>query len=167
MKQRPPKKFWNRQRSEGSRDRGGERSLHATPASRSLGIRQLIAGPMRFVRGLHKWYVALKFQLFRLSGGVLGRGRFPWIKFGVLVLALFFLFKKDLQFTINLGKLKHSAAAHRELTQGNDQVEEMGVGNALTSVKKRNNPDIATVIPLTLRMSGTISIASRKLPKWR
>jgi len=145
MKQGSPKKFWNRQRKEGSRDRGGERSLHATPASGSLGLRQLINGPIRFVRGLQKWYVALKFQLFRLSGGLLGRGRFPWLKLGMLVLALFFLFKKDLQFTINLGKLKHSAAAHRELAQDDNKVEEMGVGTALTSVKKSASPDIASV----------------------
>lgn len=145
MKQCPPKKFWNRQRKEGSRDTGGERSLHATGASGAPGLRKLINGPVRFVRGLQKWYIALKFQLFRLSGGLLGRGRFPWLKLGMLVLALFFLFKKDLQFTINLGKLKHSAAAHRELAQGNGKMEEMGVGTALTSVKKSKSPDLATV----------------------
>lgn len=52
--------------------------------------------------GLQKLWVALRYQLHRVAPSLSGRFRLPWFKLSLIVIALFFLAKKDIQFTINM-----------------------------------------------------------------
>jgi flagellum-specific peptidoglycan hydrolase FlgJ len=53
-------------------------------------------------RGLCKLFVALRYTLYRASGGLQIRWRLPWFKLGLAALAIFILTKKDIQFSINM-----------------------------------------------------------------
>lgn len=136
MNQDQLNKFWKRKKEE-SADRGrsfGGLSVNIPAGSRFLT--RLLAGPRRFFSGLYKWYVAMKYQIFRASGGLLGRGRFPWIKLSLLILALVLLFKKDLQFTLNLGQLKKTARTEAKV-QPQKRVEELGIASQLAPRKNK------------------------------
>ena len=78
----------------------------------------------------------MKYQVFRASGGILGRGRFPWVRLSLLILALVLLFKKDLQFTVNLGGLKKQATVD-EPTRTNKKVGQLGIASQLTPQKNK------------------------------
>lgn len=136
MKRGQLHKIWAQRKKRTTASGSGESGL-----SRS-GMRQKriggawLQGPLRFVSGLRKWYVAMKYQLFRLSGGFLGRGGFPWIRFSLLAICLFLLFKKDLQFTVNLGQLKkqeQGGVAQREQSG----VDRLSLGAGLTSASAK------------------------------
>lgn len=52
--------------------------------------------------GLRKLFVAIKYQFYRASGGMFTNWRFSWFKLGLAAIAIFIVFKKDVQFSINM-----------------------------------------------------------------
>jgi len=139
MRQHQFNTFW-KTRTDKSKDRerkSGGLSVNI-PASAPF-LARVLAGPRRFFAGLYKWYVALKYQVFRASGGILGRGRFPWVKLSLLVLALVLFFKKDLQFTLNLGQGKQTGRVERA-ERHNQKVGELGIASQLAPRKEQRQP---------------------------
>lgn len=53
-------------------------------------------------RGLCKLFVAVRYLIYRATGGLQIRWRLPWFKLGLAALAIFILTKKDIQFSINM-----------------------------------------------------------------
>jgi flagellum-specific peptidoglycan hydrolase FlgJ len=53
--------------------------------------------------GVGKLYVVIKYISFSVYQTLFNRQRLPWIKLGILGIASFLVFKKDLHFNINLG----------------------------------------------------------------
>ena len=56
----------------------------------------------QLVYKLHKVYVAIKYQFYRITAGFFDGLSLPWLKLGVVALAVFILIKKDIQFSINM-----------------------------------------------------------------
>ncbi|MEN0003445.1 MAG: glucosaminidase domain-containing protein [Bacteroidota bacterium] len=56
----------------------------------------------RFLLGISKIWVALKYHFHRLTAGAFAEMRMPWLKLGVAALAIFVLTQKDIQFSINM-----------------------------------------------------------------
>ena len=95
----------------------------------STSFKRLFNWPIRFFSGLHNWYVVVKYKVFRYSGGILGRGKMSWLKVGLLMLAVFFVFKKDIKLTLNLGTLKRSAAAQPYPDDNGNEINEMSISS--------------------------------------
>lgn len=76
-------------------------------------------------RGLCKLFVAVRYTVYRATGGLQIRWRLPWFKLGLAALAIFLLTKKDIQFSINmkaplagvLGQTEKTGAAAVPTTQ--------------------------------------------------
>lgn len=130
MRQDQPNTFWKTKKEQSSDRNRKSGGLSVNVPSGASVLTRMLAGPRRFFSGLYKWYVAVKYQTFRASGGILGRGRFPWVKLSLLILALILLFKKDLQFTLNLGQLKKQAQVD-EAPPYTPKVGELGIASQL------------------------------------
>lgn len=53
-------------------------------------------------RGLCKLFVAVRYQIYRATGGLQLNWRLPWFKLGLAAMAIFILTKKDIQFSIDM-----------------------------------------------------------------
>lgn len=76
--------------------------------------------------GLHKLVIALQYLIVHTYRLLFGPQRLPWIKIGVLAIAVFLVFRKDLHFSWNLGWPKFLVA-----TRNNDAVSQLGVAQPL------------------------------------
>ena len=64
-----------------------------------ISIKELLS---KLIRGLGRLFVALKYQFFRLTAGVMPSANIPWFKLGLAAVVLFVLTKKDVQFSFNM-----------------------------------------------------------------
>ncbi len=78
-------------------NRAPNRSAYATIYDVTLGwvLRKLWLG-------IRKLLVAVKYRLYRSWGGFFEGWRFSWFKIGLAAIAVFIVFKKDIQFSINM-----------------------------------------------------------------
>ncbi len=93
---------------------------------------------------LQKLIVALKYQCYKSTAGLLGGKRLSWFKLGLAALVIFIVLKKDIQFSINMkapAGAQHPAQQTAQPMQ--TKVEELGMGNL--SIK--GNAGSATVAP--------------------
>jgi flagellum-specific peptidoglycan hydrolase FlgJ len=99
----------------------------------------------RFLLGLSKIWVALKYHFHRLTAGAFSEMRMPWLKIGVAVLAVFILTQKDIQFSINM---KAPGA-----TAGIDGEEEA------RSVSNTNQMNLAQTVNLRQKAAPAVAVA--------
>lgn len=79
---------------------------------------------------LQKLFVALKYQWYKSTAGLLGGKRLSWFKLGLAALVIFIVLKKDIQFSINMkapADTHHSAQQTAQPMQ--TKVEELGMAN--------------------------------------
>lgn len=169
MKHRPSKK--NKAKS-AARSRFSGSVLLGKYVKPSSSVNRLIQWPIRFFSGLHKWYVALKYKVFRFSGGVLGSGKMPWLKVSILVLAVFFVFKKDIKLTLNMGALKHSAAAQPHPKEKSSTINEMGISPSISAKSDNKKITLANASMLSQQdvdayISRFLKVAQMEYKKYR
>jgi flagellum-specific peptidoglycan hydrolase FlgJ len=100
----------------------------------------------QLLRGLRRWVMALKYQLAQLLPSSL---RLPWFKVALALLLVFVLFKRDLQFQVNLHAPGVSAVDDQNarsqrtnlLATGSEAIPKTSRNNA---PEKRSNPFVAS-----------------------
>ncbi len=88
-----------RRRSDLFENPGQVQREHWSPAFSGFSVSGLMR---RLLMVLRKFYVAFKYQVYKLAGGFLERTQLPWVKIGIAALAVFIILKKDVQFSINM-----------------------------------------------------------------
>lgn len=78
----------------------------------------------RFLAGVKRLLVAIKYRFYQFTAGVFDRVRLPWFKLGVALLILFIVTQKDIQFTVNM---RAPMAADDESRNNGANVEEMSL----------------------------------------
>lgn len=120
------------------------RSVYATIYDVTLGwiLRKLWLG-------LKKLFVAIKYRIYRSWGGAFGTWRFSWFKLGLAAIAIFIVFKKDVQFSINMRAPANTPGVQREQVAkptrtSTKQQSEMSMPNPISiiSVERSAVPSI-------------------------
>ncbi|MEL7020355.1 MAG: glucosaminidase domain-containing protein [Bacteroidota bacterium] len=90
----------------------------------------------KVLKGLQQLYVALKFQFFRLTGGIFAEMQLSWFKMAMMGLILFAFFKKDFSFQMNM-------QAPAQVVQAS-QNDKMGLAKAVSwTATKPHHQDFA------------------------
>lgn len=88
--------------------------------------------------GINKLFVYLKYKFLKHSFGLFETNQVPWLKIGFVVLALFVLFKKDMQFSVNM-QAPNETITQQEMENGKvvrtNNYEEFGLGASLPFIK--------------------------------
>jgi len=97
--------------------------------------------------GLKKLFIALKYRFHRSSGGALGRWRFSWFKLGLAVIAIFIIFKKDIQFSINMRAPEANPDVPSEQvakpTAVSKKANEMSMPNPIAMIAKEREVEVS------------------------
>jgi len=88
---------------------------------------------------LKKLFVAIKYQFFKVTGGVLSGMKLPWLKIAVVALLAYLMFNKDFQFTINMSAPTAFLPADEE-ENNRSKVSQMGIAQAVAHHEKVRNP---------------------------
>ena len=88
---------------------------------------------------LKKLFVAIKYQLFKLTGGALSGMKMPWLKITVVALLAYLMFNKDFQFTINMRAPSAFLPADEEDNNRKD-LSQMGIAQAVAHHERIRNP---------------------------
>ena len=77
----------------------------------------------KLLKGLSGLYIALRYQINRLTTNAFGEFNIPWFKIGLIALALFILSKKDVQFSFNL----KSPLGYAAIDDDSEETDQMGI----------------------------------------
>lgn len=94
--------------------------------------------------GINKLFVYFKYKFLKHSFGLFETNKMPWLKIGFVVLALFVLFKKDMQFSVNM-KAPSENLTQQEIEAENGRVvrtanyQEFGLGASLPFLDIKEN----------------------------
>lgn len=78
---------------------------------------------------LQKLFVAIKYQWYKSTGGLLQGKKLSWFKLGLAAIAVFIVLKKDIQFSVNMKAPAGSNDPAQQTAQPvRTKVEELGMG---------------------------------------
>jgi len=81
----------------------------------------------RIIAGMYKLYVVLKYHLHTLVVSLFGTWRLPWLKLAIAGFAIFLMFKKDVQFSLNMKAPDLTGKEERQQSRA----EEMSLSKSL------------------------------------
>lgn len=84
----------------------------------------------RFLAGVKRLLVAVKYRFYQFTAGVFDRVRLPWFKLGAALLILFIVTQKDIQFTVNMRA--PLGVADDESRENGATVEEMSLAKTVS-----------------------------------
>ena len=95
----------------------------------------------KIILSLKKLFVAIKYQIFKATGGIIGdlKVKMPWFKLVTAALLAFLMFKKDLQFTVNMRAPSAFLPADEE-ENNRSNTANMGIAQAVAHHQKMKNP---------------------------
>ncbi|MDX1667504.1 MAG: hypothetical protein R3350_09755, partial [Saprospiraceae bacterium] len=104
---------------------GSERNMSKARDPEPDGAPGLVDMLGRLLRGAQKIYVATKYWVYQLSGRMRMGTRLPWMKLGLIALAVYVLLKKDVQFSIDM----RAPEAEMVVDDGSEMVEQSLAGS--------------------------------------
>ena len=113
-----------------------DRGMQSGPVFHQISVPSVGALLRKFLSGIQKIWIALKFWFFRLTGVVPREIKLPWFKIGLVALALFILTKKDIQFSLNM-----SAPLQGMIDDGesSNKKEEMSLAHPINLITERTS----------------------------
>lgn len=93
----------------------------------------------KILLGLKKLFVAIKYKIFKMTGGAMSEVKLPWLKIAVVVLLAYLMFNKDFQFTINMTAPSVFLPSDEE-DNNRENVSPIGIAQAISHQKKAINP---------------------------
>lgn len=141
MKTNPPNNYSLRgDRSSVSRQQRGMQRDHDYLDLSDITLGMILR---KLLQGLFQIWIALKYQFHRRTAGIFTRIHWSWYKAGLVVLAIFILTKKDIQFSINMkapgGTVAQQEKAVRPVSIKEERLDlsnafRLGSGVTVTSV---------------------------------
>lgn len=96
--------------------------------------------------GIQRIYVALKYQIYRLTTGAIGNFRISWFKVGLIAFAVFILMKKDIQFSFNINAPLQQTTTDIEAATARTTANEFGMVQPV-HMQKRTQRNLKTIDP--------------------
>lgn len=93
----------------------------------------------KILLSLKKLFVAIKYQIFKTTGGALSEVKLPWFKILAVAVLAYLFFNKDFQFSVNMRAPNAFIPADEE-ERTNSDVAEMGIAQAVVHHERIKNP---------------------------